>query len=101
MKKKLAVPALAVAVTAAFAVPSVAAVKVRVKDDVFKPGSLTVSKGTKVKWKFVGDNPHNVTVTDGPKRVPLGHARAPASSSRRCARRAPTRSSAPSTPGWT
>ena len=73
--KKLAVPALAVFATAAMAVPAGAAVKIRVADDVFKPSSKTVSKGTKVRWKFVGDNPHNVTVTSGPKKFQSGNKR--------------------------
>ena len=41
---------------------------VKVDDDVFKPGSLTVKKGTKVKFKWVGDNPHDVKVTSGPRK---------------------------------
>ena len=73
MKKKLVVPALAVAATMAFAAPSGAAVKIRVADDVFKPSSKTVDKGTRVKWKFVGDSPHNVTVTSGPKKFRSGN----------------------------
>ena len=72
MKKKLAVPALAVVATAAFAVPTGAATRVRVADDVFKPSSVTVSKGERVKWRFVGDNPHNVTVTSGPRKFRSG-----------------------------
>jgi plastocyanin len=72
MKKHLAVPALAIFATAAMAVPAGAAVKIRVADDVFKPSSKTVDKGTRVKWKFVGDNPHNVTVTSGPREFRSG-----------------------------
>ena len=73
MKKKFAAtPALAIVAAAALAVPAGAAVKIRVADDVFKPDSKTVSKGTKVKWKFVGDNPHNVTVTSGPRKFQSG-----------------------------
>ncbi len=64
--KKLAVPAAAVAVAAAFAIPSSAATTVRVDDDVFRPASVSVKKGTTVRWRFVGDDPHNVTVTKGP-----------------------------------
>ncbi len=65
--KKLTLPALAaVAATAAFAPPAIAAKTVRVDDDVFRPGSLTISSGTTVVWRWVGDNPHNVTVTRGP-----------------------------------
>ena len=65
--KKLALPALAaVAATAALAPPALAAKTVRVDDDVFRPGSLTISAGTTVVWRWVGDSPHNVTVTRGP-----------------------------------
>ena len=69
MKKKLvATPALAVVAVAALAVPTGAATRVRVDDDVFKPSKVTVSKGERVKWRFVGDNPHNVVVTSGPRK---------------------------------
>ncbi len=65
--KKLALPALAaVAATAALAPSAGAATTVRVDDDVFRPGSLTIRAGTTVVWRWVGDNPHNVTVTRGP-----------------------------------
>jgi len=63
--KKLALPA-AVAVAAAFAIPAFGATVVKVDDDVFRPASLTVKKGTSVRWKWVGDDPHNVVVTKGP-----------------------------------
>jgi plastocyanin len=65
--KKLALPALAaVAATAFLAPPASAVTRVRVDDDVFRPGSLSVSKGTLVRWVWVGDNPHNVKVRRGP-----------------------------------
>lgn len=35
------------------------------KDSVF---TVSVKKGTKVTWRWVGDAPHNVTVTKGPVR---------------------------------
>ena len=68
--KKLALPALAaVALAAAALAPSAgAATTVRVDDDVFRPGSLTIRAGTTVVWRWVGDNPHNVTVTRGPSK---------------------------------
>ena len=75
MKNKLAVSTLAVVASAALAVPAGAAVKIKVKDDFFKPDSKTVSKGTKVKWRFLGDNPHNVTVTSGPRDFQSGTKR--------------------------
>jgi plastocyanin len=41
---------------------------VAVKDDVFAARSITVSQGTRVRWVWKGDRPHNVTVTKGPVR---------------------------------
>ena len=64
----LATGAVAIAVAMAVAIPSTAATTVRVDDDVFRPGSLTVSKGTTVRWRWVGDDPHNVTVSRGPAK---------------------------------
>ena len=72
--KKYAVPALAaVAATAALVPSATAATKtVRVDDDVFRPGSLSIRVGDTVRWRFVGDNPHNVTVTKGKQRFRSG-----------------------------
>ena len=65
--RKLIIAALVTGVAAA---PAYAATKtVKVGDDWFVKkgnGSVTVSKGTKVKWKNVGDSPHSVTVKKGP-----------------------------------
>ncbi|HEV2890338.1 MAG TPA: plastocyanin/azurin family copper-binding protein [Frankiaceae bacterium] len=66
--KKLAVAAVAIATALAVAVPSNALTVVRVDDDVFRPGSVTVRKGATVRWRWVGDDPHNVTVRRGPVR---------------------------------
>ena len=66
--KKLAVAAVAIAAALAVAVPSNAVTVVRVGDDFFRPGSVTVSKGATVRWRWVGDDPHNVTVRRGPVR---------------------------------
>ena len=68
MKKKLAVAVVATAAAGAAAVPSQAVTTVRVGDDFFRPGSLTVRSGTTVVWRWVGDNPHNVRVARGPVR---------------------------------
>jgi len=76
MKKKIAVPVLAVAATAALAPAAPAATKtVRVDDDVFRPGSLSVRVGDTVRWRWVGDNPHNVTVTKGRQKFRSGNKR--------------------------
>jgi plastocyanin len=74
--KRLIVLALAVAACAAIAVPALAATKtVTVKDNVFVPKSLTVSKGTTVNWSFRGKAPHNVTVVSGPQKFRSGNKR--------------------------
>src|SRR3712207_8316598 len=68
MKRKLAVLVVLAAAGAAVAlVPSAGAATktVRVDDDVFRPGSISISVGDTVRWRWVGDNPHNVTVTKG------------------------------------
>ncbi|MBJ7330236.1 MAG: hypothetical protein JHC95_10085 [Solirubrobacteraceae bacterium] len=74
MRKVIVLSSAAViAATASIAVPALAATKsINVGDNYFVRSSgvptVTVSKGTTVKWKFVGDSPHNVTVTGGPAR---------------------------------
>jgi plastocyanin len=39
---------------------------VNVNDDVYSPTSLTVSSGTKVKFKWTGSHKHNVVKKKGP-----------------------------------
>ena len=62
----LALPlALALALPASAASPTK---KVTVNDDYFGSTSLTVKKGTKVKWVWNGtEAPHDVTVQSGPE----------------------------------
>ena len=45
--------------------------KITVADDFFAPSKTKVKKCTKVKWKWSSANlnPHNVTLTSGPKKV--------------------------------
>lgn len=45
--------------------------KVKVGDDFFSPAKLNIKKKTKVKYKWLSSNgnPHNVTLTKGPKKV--------------------------------
>jgi plastocyanin len=62
-----AVPAL----SAAIAIPALAATKsVEVDDDYFVRDSgvptVTVKKNDSVRWRWEGKHPHNVTVTSGP-----------------------------------
>ena len=69
MKKPAALAAaVAVPLSLALAGPASAAKTVRVDDDVFRPGSLTIKKGTTVVWRFVGDSPHNAKVSRGPQK---------------------------------
>jgi plastocyanin len=74
MKRLLALLLVIVAaVAAAFAVPAFARTKtVKIGDNYFvRPANnatVTVSRGTRVVWKWRGSAPHNVTVTRGPKR---------------------------------
>jgi plastocyanin len=69
MKKLLAAGATAAVAAGALAIPALAATKtVQVKDNKFVAKSITVSKGTTVKWVWRGKAPHNVTVTKGPAK---------------------------------
>jgi plastocyanin len=40
--------------------------KVQVGDDFFNPTSISIAKGAKVTFKWVGSDKHNVTKTKGP-----------------------------------
>jgi plastocyanin len=69
--RKLLVALLVAAASAVLAVPALAATRsVKVADDYFvRKGSVptvTVSKGTKVTWRWAGRDMHNVAVTKGP-----------------------------------
>ena len=69
MKKSLAGVAAVAVAAGAFAVPAFAASKtVQVKDNKFVANSITVSKGTTVKWVWKGKAPHDVTVIKGPAK---------------------------------
>ncbi|HEX3689091.1 MAG TPA: plastocyanin/azurin family copper-binding protein [Solirubrobacteraceae bacterium] len=59
---------LTVLIVAVFAVSALAASgkSVNVGDNYYGPKSLTVGKGTKVTWKWVGVLKHNVVVHSGP-----------------------------------
>jgi plastocyanin len=62
--------ATVVAVASLGVAPSLAAPQrgVAVKDDFFKPSSLTIVKGTKVVWTWKGQGRHNVVVGQGPSQ---------------------------------
>jgi plastocyanin len=67
--KRLLVLAAAAVLAGALAIPALAATKtVSLGDNFFKPKTLTVTRGTKVVFKWTGAAPHNVTVTSGPKK---------------------------------
>jgi plastocyanin len=72
--RKRTIPVL-IAIAALAALPALggvaqAAPKTTVKlgDNFFKPKKKTIRRGTKVRFKWVGRNPHNVTRTRGPGR---------------------------------
>jgi plastocyanin len=69
-RASIAITAVAtLVVSAVLAVSAFAATRtVAVKDNVFAPKSITVSRGTTVKWVWKGKAPHNVTVTSGPMK---------------------------------
>ena len=69
--RKLLVAVLVAALSALLAAQALAATRsVKIGDDYFvRKGSkptVTVSKGTKVTWRWTGDNLHNIAVTRGP-----------------------------------
>ena len=75
--RKLIVIALVVGCLGALASVAMAATRsVKVGDDYYVRASgvptVTVKKGTTVKWNFVGDNPHSVTVSKGPRKFDSG-----------------------------
>jgi plastocyanin len=68
----LAVLVLAVGLMAAFAASAPSAVRVKIGDNYFvQPRgvpTVTVSKGTRVRWVWTGKSLHNVKVVSGPAR---------------------------------
>ncbi len=61
----LTIALLAVLSVSAFASSTQSA---KVGDNFFKPGNVTIKKGTKVTWSWVGFLNHNVTVKSGPSK---------------------------------
>lgn len=72
--RKLTIPALltlaALAAVPALGGTAAAAPKATVLlgDNFFKPARKTVRRGTKVRFRWIGGNPHNVTKRRGPGR---------------------------------
>ena len=69
--RKLSLTAAAAVAVAAVAVPAFAATRtVRVGDNYFvrkgSPPTITVKRGTVVRWVWTGKSAHNVTVKRGP-----------------------------------
>ena len=74
--RKLIVIALVVGCLGVLASAAMAARSIKVGDDYYvRPSgvpTVTVSKGTTVKWNFRGSNPHSVTVSKGPAKFNSG-----------------------------
>jgi plastocyanin len=71
MLRKLIAAALAASVAALLAAPALADTRtIKVGDDWFvhkgDPRTVTVRKGTRVRWTWVGGHTHNVRVKRGP-----------------------------------
>jgi len=65
--RKLPLTLLCVVALAALPAGNAAsATSVRVTDGAFKPGTITVSRGTTVAWRFVGRKRHRLSVLHGP-----------------------------------
>ena len=64
----LLIAALSFVASLALASPAMAAPKTTISlgDNFFKPASKTVRRGTIVRFKWIGNNPHNVTKRRGP-----------------------------------
>lgn len=54
----LLITVVAVSVPLAHAAPT----KVLVRDNFFKPKKVKIKKGSKVRWRWRGSNPHNVAL---------------------------------------
>ena len=69
--RRTATASLVAAVVALAVAPAQAgsAVTIRIADDLFSPGSLTVKKNTPLRFRWVGDSPHDVVATRGKKKI--------------------------------
>jgi plastocyanin len=64
---------LALIIALVAAAPAAAKTKsVKVGDDFFKAKSVTVHKGTTIRWNWIGHDVHNVVVQKGPKHFQSG-----------------------------
>jgi len=89
MKRLLALAAVgATAAAGVTAIPALGATKsVRLVDNKFSPASVTVRRGTTVRFVWAGENPHNVFVTRGPVKFNSGPAKVRDSLRKRMTRR--------------
>jgi len=76
VRKLMLVPAVALLTLTTGVPAAMSAREVKVGDNYFvRPSgvpTVTVSKGTKVKWVWKGDSVHNVKVTKGPVKFGSG-----------------------------
>ncbi|MGH2764946.1 MAG: cupredoxin domain-containing protein [Actinomycetota bacterium] len=74
----VAVSTVAAATLVASAAPAAGgatpAARVKARDNAFKPRTITVERGTRVRWVNRGSNPHTTTSTKGQwdKDIPVG-----------------------------
>jgi plastocyanin len=77
MRRQLAISLTALLALVAVALPSAAAdpqagasatKRVKVGDFFFKKRSITIQSGDRVRWVWVGREPHDVTVRRGPRK---------------------------------
>jgi plastocyanin len=77
MRRRLPIALIAALALAAVALPPAVAdpqagasatKRVRVGDFFFKKRSITIHSGGRVRWVWVGREPHDVTVTRGPRK---------------------------------
>ncbi len=69
--RKLFLTSLLLAALGAAPLPAGAAAadtRVRIGDLFFAPARITIDAGDTVRWRWVGQAPHNVTVTRGPRK---------------------------------
>jgi plastocyanin len=66
--KRLILLALTLAIAVAvLAIPAFAATRsVCIRDDYFSPRSVTINKGSTIRWVWRGHSRHNVAVSSGP-----------------------------------
>jgi hypothetical protein len=73
VRKLLVLTVLAGGLLAVFSTSAPSATRVKVGDNYFVRASgvptVTVAKGTRVRWVFKGDNLHNVKSTAGPAEI--------------------------------